>query len=217
MITEALLGAKLVLFKLVGDNDTPFRAFAMGLHLVNSAMLMASLTLVAEFSRNVLFQRREGSPWNIQGAQTLKVRQIVIGTVLAFLILGVTGTIASLSSTLFPSNSLLEGLAQDWDPNSHFLIRLRGIHPLMGLLLGGSIALTAWLSIQIQKANESELLQRSQWLAKTAAFGVCFGIATLVSLAPVYMKLSHLALGHTIWILIVLWLRSLLYTIEPRV
>ena len=38
-ITEALLGAKLVLFGLVTTNDTPYRALIMALHQLNSFML----------------------------------------------------------------------------------------------------------------------------------------------------------------------------------
>lgn len=208
-ITEALLGAKLVLFKLVTDNDTPYRLFVMGLHLVNSLMLTASLALTADLAGASNWYRKSKSPWTFEG---LKPRRIATGLVISFLLIGITGAIAALASTLFPSNSLLEGLRADWDTNSHYLIRLRGLHPLFGLLFGGSMALTAWLSIQLQRPEEVELKKRSQRLALAIGAGIALGISTLLLSAPVTLKLAHLALAHTIWILLALWIREVFWT-----
>ncbi|MEZ4836120.1 MAG: COX15/CtaA family protein [Caldilineaceae bacterium] len=47
MIVEALLGAGLVLFELTADNATVARAFAMALHLINTFLLLAAITLTA--------------------------------------------------------------------------------------------------------------------------------------------------------------------------
>lgn len=206
-ITEALLGAKLVLFKLVGTNDTPYRAFIMSLHLINSLMLTASLALTADLAGAVGWKKRAQSPWSFDG---LKPRRIVSGLIFSFLIIGITGAIAALANTLFPAFSLSEGFQADWNANSHFLVRLRGLHPLMGLLFGGSIALTAWLSIQLQKPGQTALQFRSRALAIVTGVGILFGISTLLLLSPIWMKLSHLFLAHSIWILIVLWVREVL-------
>jgi len=207
-ITEALLGAKLVLFKLVGSNDSPYRAFIMSLHLINSLMLTASLALTSDLAGSTSWRRRLKSPWNFEG---LKPRRIVAGLVFSFLLIGVTGAIAALANTLFPSLNLSEGFQADWDPASHYLVRFRGLHPLMGILFGGSIALTAWLSVQLQNPGEDRLRFRSRALALVTGLGILFGITTLLLLAPIWMKLSHLFLAHSIWILIVLWIREVLF------
>ncbi len=207
-VTEALLGAKLVIFGLVASNDTPFRAFAMGLHLVNSVMLTGSLTLTWDFSGQNSWFRKTQSPWTFEG---LKPKRIASGLIISFLLIGVTGGIAALASTLFPSNSLLEGLRADWDPNSHYLIRLRGLHPFLGLLFGGSMFLTAWLSIQLQRPEEIQLRLRSRNLAIAIGCGVLLGLTTLLLLSPVVLKLAHLAAAHSIWIFLVLWIREIFY------
>jgi len=204
-ITEALLGAKLVLFKLVGGNDSPYRAFIMSLHLVNSLMLTASLALTADFAGSKLWRKRLDSPWSFEG---LKPRRIVGGMIFSFVLIALTGAIAALANTLFPAMSLSEGFQSDWNPASHYLVRFRGLHPLMGILFGGSIALTAWLSIQLQKPNEESLKFRSRILAVVTGVGILFGIATLLLLSPIWMKLSHLLLAHSIWISIVIWIRA---------
>lgn len=212
MITEALLGAKLVLFKLVGTNDSPFRATAMGLHLVNSLLLAGSLTLTWDFSKSVNWKRITQNPFE---TTALKTNKIMWACILGFILIGVSGALAALSSTLFPAASLAEGLRADWDPASHYLVRLRGLHPLMGLLVGGSLALTAWLSVNLLKPEMVEARKRAQYLAGILFVGILFGISTLISLAPTPMKLGHLTLAYSIWILLLLWLRSLIYTSSP--
>jgi heme a synthase len=47
IIVEALLGAGLVVFQLVADNDSAFRAVSMGLHLLNTFLLIGAITLTA--------------------------------------------------------------------------------------------------------------------------------------------------------------------------
>lgn len=208
MITEALLGAKLVLFKLVGTNDSPFRATAMGLHLVNSLLLAGALTLTWDFSQSQNWKRRTENPFE---TPVLKPNKIIWACIIGFIIIGVTGALAALSSTLFPSTSLAEGLRADWDPASHYLVRLRGLHPLMGLLIGGGLALSAWMSMNLLKPEMKEARARALRLALILFVGILFGISTLVSLAPVGMKLGHLTLAYTIWIFLLLWLRSLVF------
>ncbi len=209
-VTEALLGAKLVLFRLVGDNDTPFRAFFMSLHFLNSLMLSGSLAMTFDHSLHQNWLRREKkmSPWSLPN---LRPNKMSLAIVLAFFLIGITGAIAALSSTLFPSNSLLAGLLSDWDPQAHYLIRLRGWHPLLGWLLGGSLSLAAWLSTEILNPDESELKKRSLQVAALVAVGIGFGTLTLLFLAPVWMKLVHLALAHSIWVFLLFWIRALRY------
>lgn len=207
-ITEALLGAKLVLFGLVAKNDSPYRAFIMALHLVNSMMLTGSLALTWDFSKSPLAVKRTNNPFSFEGFSR---QRILAGALVSFFVIAVTGAVAALSNTLFPSTSLMEGLASDWDSNSHYLLRLRGLHPLLGLLMGGSLALTAWLSIQMTKPTEMVLKNRSRYLATVTGIGILFGIATLVMLAPIWMKLVHLTIAHSIWIFLVLWVRNLMF------
>lgn len=205
-VSEALLGAKLVIFGLVTDNDSPYRAFIMSLHLINSLMLTGSLTLTWEFSKSSQWLKRQKAPWNLT---SLKVQQVIFGVLFSFMVIAITGAIAALSNTLFPSTSLAEGLAADWAEGSHFLVRLRSFHPISGILLGSFVALTAWLSIQLFDKSETLLIKRSRNLTILTSTGIIFGILTLVSLAPVWLKLTHLLIAHLIWISLVLWITSL--------
>lgn len=192
MITEAALGAKLVLFKLVTTNDTPYRAFVMALHQINSFMLTGAVALAfaaATLEKDLKAPSQEDKryrylPWII-------------------VVIGITGAWASLSNSLFPTENLLEGLLADFSSDSHFLVRLRGLHPLLAVLGGGSLALFFW--VKAQTAESLLLERRSYQMALALVAALVFGILTLLLHAPVWMKIVHLALAHTIWVILLQW------------
>lgn len=192
-ISEALLGAKLVLFGLVTTNDTPYRAFIMALHQINSFMLTGVVALTFAGS---LLQEDLRKPT----ATDKRLRLFA----LLIICIGITGAWASLSNSLFPTDNLLQGLMDDFSADSHFLIRLRGFHPLFAILGGGGLALFFW--VKAQTAEIAILQKRSYQMSMTLIAGILFGIATLLLHAPVWMKIVHLALAHTIWVVLLQWL-----------
>ncbi|MDG0816351.1 COX15/CtaA family protein [Bdellovibrio svalbardensis] len=192
MITEALLGAKLVLFKLVTTNDTPYRAFVMALHQMNSFMLTgavaltyAGATLHADLPAPSSQDRKyKYLPWVI-------------------VLLGITGAWASLSNSLFPTENLYDGFLADFSTQSHFLVRLRGLHPLLAVIGAGSLAFFFWMKAQI---SDNALLQKkSLQMSLLLIVGILFGMATLLLHAPTWMKIGHLTLAHTIWVILLQW------------
>lgn len=200
MITEALLGAKLVLFGLVGNNDSFFRLFAMGLHQVNSLFLSGSVALVALFSSDVPAKALQ----QIKTAGTQRaLPKWVVSFLVLFVIVAITGAIASLSSTLFPSASVFEGIAKDFAPDAHYLLRIRISHPILATLIGGSLALFFWFKSQ----DETNEVLRKCTLQVSLIFivAVVFGYLTLFSLAPIWMKVSHLLIAHLVWIVLLRW------------
>lgn len=205
-ISEALLGAKLVLSGLVAGNDSPMRLFTMGLHLMNSLCLVASITIWDLKASE--FQLETGVTTN--GALKNVIRQ---GLGMCTLALGLiclivlTGSIASLSTTLFPSESLLSGFINDFASDSHYLVRWRALHPALGVLLGLSIA---GIGFFIQNSNVGPSLQlRARNLAWTFVAAVIVGTITLMSLSPVPLKLAHLTLTYWCWISLVRFFASL--------
>lgn len=192
MITEALLGAKLVLFKLVTTNDTPYRAFVMALHQMNSFMLTGAVALTYA-----------AATWHAElpaaSAQDRKYKLLPW----IIVILGITGAWASLSNSLFPTENLFDGFLADFSTESHFLVRLRGLHPVLAVLGAGSLAFFFWMKAQV---SENSLLQKkSLQMSLLLMGGILFGMATLLLHAPVWMKITHLALAHTIWVVLLQW------------
>jgi cytochrome c oxidase assembly protein subunit 15 len=173
-ITEALLGAKLVLFGLVGEDDSVHRAVTSALHLCNTSFLMASLVACIAWA---------------DGERGKVSREFYI-YFLMFLVLGATGAWASLSNTLFPSESLAQGLAQDFSTESHWLVNLRVIHPLLAVVLG------AFLSIALyRRGNKFSSTPVRLWIQYSAPTTMAIGLITLGLLSPTWLKLTHLALS----------------------
>ena len=55
------------------------------------------------------------------------------------IVIGSFGPIASLATTIFPSESFFEGVAKDFAREAHYLIRLRIWHPIIATAVGAFI------------------------------------------------------------------------------
>ena len=128
LFSEALLGAALVLLEHVAKNQSSARAYSLSAHLLNTLTLLACITLTAWWAAHRAPVQQHG--------RTLWMAACSLGIVM---ILGVSGAIAALGDTLFPSRSLAEGLARDFDPAASIFVRLRILHPMIAALAG------AWL------------------------------------------------------------------------
>src|SRR4051812_37795757 len=127
MLSEAALGAGLVLFQLVANDASAARALAVGAHLLNTFLLLGALTLS-------VFWASGGGGLNA-GAESRRARwQLTLGAA-ALLLVSVAGAITALGDTLFPSASFAEGLGADLSSTSHLLIRLRTIHPVLAVMV----------------------------------------------------------------------------------
>lgn len=184
-ITEALLGAKLVLLGLVSVNASVGRTLVMALHQVNSLLLTGSVTALYLSIVKPNFSWRPRGGW--------------VGVL--FCAIAVTGSWAALASTLFPAESLWEGLMKDFEPGSHHLLRLRILHPLIALLGGGSFSLYLWMRSAEDSPDRDLNLQTALIVIGALLFGAC----TLFLLSPTWMKLTHLAIAHIAWAALVRW------------
>lgn len=192
MLTEAAIGAGLVLLKLVGDDSSMTRAAYLSVHLVNTFLLVAALALTAWFiTYGSVRARRVGA------ARLLTV----IGLVLLTLV-GVSGAITALGDTLFPVRSLSEGIAQDLSATAHLFVRLRLWHPVIAVFTGICVSL---FSIELARRYPSPELHRLAWVVVTLVLVQIFvGFINVVLLAPVWLQLVHLALADSLWIAYVL-------------
>jgi len=193
MVSEALLGAKLVLFGLVNTDQSLWRLVVMSLHQLNSFMLVAFTVRFLAATYETLYKQNYLSQPPQQATPVFFARPAFL---ISFLLIAVTGAWASLSTTLFPSSSLLDGLMKDVESGSHLVLKIRGLHPLFGLLIGGSMSLGLYkISGQL-----NVFLSRIALLGSALiALGVIIGIMTLFLLSPVPLKIVHLLLAHSLW------------------
>jgi heme A synthase len=191
IISEALLGAGLVLFGFVGEDVSVGRAVYLSAHLINTLLMLASMALTAWWASG-----HRGIEWT---DNTLKVLGTAIAAALA---IAVTGAIAALSDTLFPVSSLRAGLRADLSAASPWLVRLRVWHPVVAVVAG------AYIVLVVSKINRAPLLRRMVTglvLLQTGA-----GILNFLLLAPIWMQLTHLLLADLLWIGLVLFSAAVL-------
>jgi heme A synthase len=187
MLGEAAVGAGLVLFELVADNQSMARALFMATHLVNTFFLLAALTLTAHFASG-------GAPFRVRGTMA---GGFVLGTV-GLLLSGVSGAVAALGDALFPSLSLAEALRQDLSPTAHLLIRLRVFHPLISISAG---VLVLFLALQVLKRGYGpETRSYTRRVTVLVFLQVLAGAVNVLLLAPVWMQVVHLLLADLLWI-----------------
>jgi heme A synthase len=193
IITEALVGASLVLFGWVGDDDSVARAISISVHLVNTFLLLGFLTLTAWYASG-------GKPFTWKGGGLVRTA-LALG-LLGMMVLGVTGAITALGDTLFPAGSLLEGVREDFSPTAHFLIRLRVIHPLFAIILGFYLGLVGGL---LRMTSTDRTVQRFALVLVVLFVVQLFaGLVNLLLLAPVWMQIVHLLLADLVWITLIL-------------
>jgi heme A synthase len=192
-IVEGLVGAYLVRLELVADNASMARAVWMALHLVNTLFLLAAFTLTAWWASG-------GNPLRLRG-QGMVTLVLGIGF-LAMILLSMSGGVTALGDTLFPATSIAEGLLQDFDPNGHFLIQLRTIHPILAVITGLYLH---WAARLVTKLRPSPQTARfSQVLLGLFVLQLLVGLLNIGLLAPISVQLIHLLLADLLWITLLL-------------
>ncbi len=174
-LSEAMIGAGLVLGNLTGDQISLKRVLVMNGHLLNSLLLASSLFICWRLSLGKQFVKKQFVRWFMG-----------IGF---FIIVTFFGSISALASSIFPSHSLWEGIMLDFSTSVNWLIRLRFIHPLLALIVGGGFLY--YLLCYTKKTS---------WIiSKTGVYLILCLIVTLLSggfnlllLSPVLLKLVHL-------------------------
>jgi len=194
ILVEGLLGRLLVVQEWVADNVSVMRAVVVAIHLVNTYILLGTLTVTA---------------WLANLKVVIKIRKFRIASILitigiiSTIIFSAMGAITALGDTLFPAESLLSDMSKDFDPSSNFLIRLRIIHPVL------AIATSGYLIFIIRYLQAKELgravVRRGNWLQIMIIIQVLAGGATVLTLAPIYMQIIHLFFADVFWISLILF------------
>ena len=186
MMTEAAIGAGLVLFEYVAYNPSIARALWMAAHLTNTFLLLGALTLTAWWSEGARVPRlglRPETAW--------------VGAALAAtLVLGAGGAVTALGDTLV----LGGGLDPETDPVVATLLAARVFHPTMAFVtlavLGAAVAATR---------NGGPASRLGLALVGTFVVQMALGALNVALMAPIWLQIVHLLLTDLIWIGLVVW------------
>jgi heme A synthase len=193
ILTEAAVGAGLVLLRLVADNESVARAVWMAGHLVNTFLLLAALTLSTHWTGSDAPLRRD--------AVSRHGWAFGLG-LLGILLVGTSGAVAALGDTLYPARSLLGGLAQDLSPTAHVLVQLRVAHPFLAL---AAVLVLATVCARALRSGDDPSVRRTAWaVAGLSLAQVGLGLLNIILLAPIWLQIGHLLLADALWIALVL-------------
>lgn len=192
LVIEALLGAGLVKFGLVADDDSVARAIVMAIHLTNTCVLMGALAAVA---------------WTgVDGQHRLEwprgsLAWLLGVTLVAVLAVSMSGAVTALGDTLFPvaaDGTVREHLAADRSTTAHFLARMRVVHPLLAVGVGLYLL---WFSIALpaMPGTDPSVRKLGNLVAGLVLAQLCAGVVNIMLSAPGWMQLLHLALATCLW------------------
>ncbi|MCL6527161.1 MAG: COX15/CtaA family protein [Thermaceae bacterium] len=189
IFTESLLGAGLVLFRLVAQDTSVARAVMAPLHFVNTLLLVASVALTAWWSVRPQKPSLQG-----QGAVGWALGVGVAGIVAVC----ISGAITSLGDTLFPVHNTTEAVARALTPGEHFLVRLRIYHPFIASAVSLYTVLAAGFIAAQRPSPDTRRLAR--------LVGVVFVVQLLIGMVnirlavPLWTQLTHLLFSDLAWI-----------------
>jgi heme A synthase len=195
IVVESLIGAALVLFGLVADNDSVARALVMAVHLVSTSALTGALVVAA-------FTATRGAPI---GAALRQPRfAVLVFALIGLVLVSMTGAVTALGDTLYPpdtSGSLGARIVAEQSSTAHFLVRMRALHPLLAVAV--SVYLT-WVAASGLDQPEARLRRAAQAVLALTLVQVGFGVLNVWFGAPPAMQVIHLALAKGLFIALVL-------------
>lgn len=190
MVTEALIGAGLVLFEYVADDARIARGFWVAGHLVNTFLLVAALTLVPVWAGGLPAPQLRGK---------LGEGLLFAVALAGVLLLGTSGAVTALGDTLFPVATLAEGKAQTFSETAHLFVRLRIWHPTLALAVGAAVAAAALAAVR----SDTRTGPLAQALVALYLLELALGLLNVWLLAPIEIQLAHLLLADLVWIALV--------------
>ena len=205
IVTESLIGAGLVLLRLVADNASVARAVYLSVHLVNTFLLVAALALTAWWSA-----RGESARPRLRDFLRVRVGAALFGA----LALGVSGAVAALGATLFPEGRAAGTNVEGMSAAARLLFGLKNylLHPALAVVVGGYLAYFALTSLR----GGVWVRRCAAWVLGLVAAQFAVGLLNAALLAPVWLQLVHLLLADLLWLALVLLSAASLEQNEAR-
>ncbi len=177
IIGEALVGAMIVLAEWVAEDASLARTVAVPLHLVNTLLLLAALTLT-------IFWLQGGR--RLRWSEDRMVNRALVAGLVALVLISASGAVTALADTLFPK----DGTGGDAE---NLLTSLRIVHPILAVV---AATLGFWVGgrTRVPRSRAASLLP---WLV---AAMLVTGVINVLLGVPVWMQLVHLLLADALWV-----------------
>ena len=178
----------------VGNDQSAGRILLLCLHFGNTLLLLATLSLTANWLSN-------GSRGFTLIGKWRQVGCIGLG-LLATMVTGITGAVTALADTLFPSTSLAFFTGHKISvPHSPALLRVRLLHPAVAMITACYVLWVIWRSSAGRNRISRSAIALISAPLRTGRHGHDEYIFVL---APVWVQIAHLFVADALWILLVL-------------
>lgn len=179
IVVEALIGMVIVLAEWVADDASVARAVSVPIHLVSTFVLLAGLVMTRFW-----LQR------DVAGHDRLRDHSGLVLLGVGMLVVAATGAVTALADTLFPKAFDLTSMVT---PEEHFLTRLRVVHPIVAVVVGGAAGWFASRQLGGPGARPAGIVIGAVLLQ------VALGAVAVALLTPLWVSLSHLLVADVLW------------------
>ncbi len=188
-LLEALIGAALVRFGWVAEDDRVSRAGMMAFHVISTYFLVSSIAVAAfaaKTDRRLEFRNQGPLLW-----------ALVFGMFL-LVVLGVSGAISALGHMLKPTENVLQAALQ---ADTHWMVRFQPLHPLLATSIGLYLTLIGGLAIHLRPDPAVKRAVKTMVTVYGLQIGV--GLVSILLKAPIPMQMLHLVLADVMTISLV--------------
>lgn len=186
IILESLVGALLVLQRWVAFDTSLARVFTQPIHLTNTLLLLAALTLTA---------------WWASGGDAIRWRQrkgIAFGIgLVGVIVIGSSGALISLGDLLALA------LGERYNSLVEWLVSLRLWHPAVAIGIGLYVLA---MVVYLPGLRPTPQAQKLAWLTGVLVLAQwAVGFLNVALRVPLWAQLLHLLIADLTWIALVLW------------
>ena len=195
---ESILGAGLVVFGWVAQDESIARMIVVPLHLTNTYLLLGASTLTAWWS--------SGNPGPGSPREPSVDRRLAFGAA-GLLLVGAIGALNALSDTLYPVESFFSGVQQELAADAPWLVQVRVLHPIVAIAVGFGVA---YLVMRLSAKAVDRTKRIGAITMGLVALQFFAGLTNVMLATPLETQVIHLAIADAMWIAYVVFAAALL-------
>lgn len=203
LLFESVLGALLIIFSWVDQDASIGRMVVVPIHLLNTYILIGALTLTAWWS--------SGNPGPTKPIDP-RVKRSLILSALGLLLIGAMGALTALADSLYPAESFLSGLTEEFSDGAPWLLQVRILHPIVAIAVGLGVA---YVVMRLSPTATSRTKRLGAIVGGLIVAQFFIGLVNVMLAAPLETQVIHLAIADTIWIIYLMFGASLLGERSP--
>ncbi|MFV9672287.1 MAG: COX15/CtaA family protein [Acidimicrobiia bacterium] len=203
LLFESVLGALLIVFSWVDQDASIGRMVVVPIHLLNTYILVGALTLTAWWS--------SGNPGPTKPIDPQVKRSLILGA-FGLLLIGAMGALNALADSLYPAESFLSGVTEEFSDGAPWLLQVRIFHPIVAIAVGLGVA---YLVMRLSPTATNRTKRLGAIVGGLIVTQFLIGLVNVMLAAPLETQVIHLAIADTIWIIYLLFGASLLGERSP--